>query len=967
MAEHYSFPLVGLSLILSVLASWVALDLSGRVRQQSTRGRRVAWLAMGSAAMGIGIWSMHYVGMLAYRTAVPVLYDWPTVLISMLAALAASALALCLVTQDSLGWLKTAVGGSVMGFAIASMHYIGMSAMRMPMAMTYSRPLVVLSLVAAVVISVAGLRITFGSKDSANGFSRKKALSALVMGLAIPTMHYIGMAAARGTEGPGNFAPADLKHALPITLLSGAGVIAVSLLVLVVALVLASIDRRVAGFVSDLDGSKQSYSQLKLHYERLQQAFRAGGCGIWECDPESGLFYVDPLLRELYQMAEDGLPIPRAVWRQAVHPDDLAGLDAQWKLCLAGSDTYENEYRLVRARGEVRRVRSVASIIRRPDGVASRVLGMTWDVTSDRQREQESHDQATRFRLTLEAIGDAVIATDEDSRIIFMNPAACKLTGWGASDAIGQALETVFVTRNGQDGTVRVHPVDRCIAHGGTGLSEQAVLQGRTGVQYNIRKHIALLGQGRSAVITFQDTTEELRLRDELRYAASHDSLTGLANRAALDKHLGHLWEGNRYSGQTHCICMLDLDRFKMINDSSGHIAGDALLKETAKLLRMELREGDFAARMGGDEFMLLLPETTVEEAKPILERLMERIGQFRFHWRGKAYDLTVSVGVVSFDCFSPDPEVLISQADAATFTAKRNGRNQTAVYVDEGSAADHLQEMQIASDLRRCIEENCFELHAQPIVPASSPGSVQYFEVLLRMRGKDGKLISPALFIPAAERFGMMGMVDRWVIQNTFKAYAESMAADAQYRLAINLSGESLSDPSLWSFVSEQFLAFRVNPACITFEVTETGIIANLDAAKTFMTRCRQAGSRIALDDFGTGLSSLSYLKQFPLDTIKIDGGFIRSLANNSLDQAIIRSIGDIARSVGADTVAECVEDLAAVSLLQGLAVDWIQGWATGKPQPLREALARTAPETAQEAVPVRAGNRPFVLRRSL
>jgi NO-binding membrane sensor protein with MHYT domain len=291
---------------------------------------------------------MHYVGMLAYRMDMPVLYDWPTVLLSMLAAIAASCIALSLVARKSMSWWGTVTGGTAMGAAIASMHYIGMAAMRMPMAMTYSGSRVVLSVVAAIGISMIGLRLTFGAKEVASGWSVKKAGSTFAVGLAIPTMHYIGMAAARWSSGPGRFAPSDLQHAISVTTLSTVGIILVSTLTLTIALIFASVDRHVSGFESALDGSKRSYAQLREHHERLQGAFRAGGVGIWECDPATGLFYVDASLRDLYGTTQDGLPVPRDVWKARVHPDDVGDLDRRWNECLGSGDHYDNEYRIVR-------------------------------------------------------------------------------------------------------------------------------------------------------------------------------------------------------------------------------------------------------------------------------------------------------------------------------------------------------------------------------------------------------------------------------------------------------------------------------------------------------------------------------------------------------------------------------------------------------------------------------------------
>lgn len=938
---NYNPVLVSLSFVLSILGAWAALDLSGRVYQHEGRRRKAVWLNLGALAMGTAIWSMHYVGMLAYQMHMPVLYDWPTVVCSMLAAFAASALALWLVARPTLTWPSTALGGIVMGCAIASMHYIGMAAMRMPMCIRYSAPVVALSVAVAIAISVVGLRMTFASKSIAQGLSAKKAVSAVLMGMAIPAMHYIGMTAARFTPGSGSFAPADLLHAIPISALSTSGIILVSLLVIGLAIVSARIDHRVMEFESALNGTTRNYAQLKQHNERLQGAFRAGGFGIWECDPATGFFYVDASLRDLFGVPHDGKPIPREVWRASVHPEDLVGLDQRWAEALLHADRYENEYRLVHSSQGIKRVHSVASLVRRPDGSIQRVLGMTWDVTADRQREQQIQDQATRFRLTLEAIGDGVIATDEHSCITFMNPVASQLTGCDMDSSVGRDLHEVFVLRDESADATPTNFVQRWRRPGEVLLTEDKVLISRTGDRYSIRSHTALLGQGHAAVITFQDTTKARVMERELLYAANHDSLTGLANRAAFEKRLKALWEENRYSGRTHCICILDVDRFKFINDSSGHLAGDHLLQEIARVLQQQVRQTDLAARMGGDEFMLLLCDTNAEDVGLILESLLGAVSSLQFSWQGRSYKSSASIGTVLFDCFSPEPEVLISQADAALFSAKHSGRNQISVFVDKSSAADHYQEIQVAADLRRCIEENCFELYAQPIVPVHAWEDHRYFEILLRMRGSDGSLVSPAVFIPAAERNGMMTMIDRWVIRNTLGMCQKAKAA-SKMRFAINLSAEFLCDPLSWAFISEQILLTGVDPSSITFEITETGIIANLEVAKVFIKSCREAGCRIALDDFGTGLSSLSYLKQFPLDTIKIDGGFIRTLLQNSMDQAIVGAIGEIARSIGATTVAECVEDVATIAMAARLNINYVQGWVTGRPVPLSTVLSR-------------------------
>jgi diguanylate cyclase (GGDEF)-like protein/PAS domain S-box-containing protein len=720
------------------------------------------------------------------------------------------------------------------------------------------------------------------------------------------------------------------------------GIVMVTVLVLVVAMVSAEVDRQVSRFESALWSSTRGNRQLDQHNKRLQAAFRAGGAGIWECNLENGLSYVDESLQALLGILRSDGPVGLTSWRSRVHPDDLGIFDAKWSASLGSGDKYENEYRIVNRAGEVRWVRSVASIVRSESGSAQRVVGMTWDVTAERAREQQTADLAKRFHMTLEAIGDAVISTDEHRRIVYVNRAASQIVGWEAEECIGRPLQEVFITRDERSGALRGDPIQRCIDGGGLLLAEDGVLISRTGTRHNIRKHIALMDEGNAAVLTFQDITDARRMALELTHAATHDALTGLANRAAFEKGLRRLWEDSHDSSRTHCVCLLDLDRFKIINDTSGHLAGDALLREIAGVLKTSLRATDLAARMGGDEFLLLLADTSTEAAKACMSRVLESVSALRFPWHGRVYEVTASIGLATFDCSSPEPEVLVSQADVALFTAKRQGRNQIAVYSRDSGVAlsDHL-EMQVAADLKNGIDEGRFELHAQAIVSPCAVHDARYFELLLRMRDKSGKLIPPCDFIPAAERYGLMATIDRWVIRTALDAIRNHHAEELGFRFAINLSAASLSDPTLWDFVSEQFLRTGVQPSSITFEVTETGVIQHFEHAKEFMFKARMAGCPIALDDFGTGLSSLSYLKEFSVDTIKIDGSFIRNMADSVLDQAIVRSVAEVARSMKATTVAECVEDLATLNALKLLEVDLVQGWAIGKPVPLGDVLA--------------------------
>lgn len=941
MPGHYQPVLVFFSFVISFLASWVALDVSARIHLHRDSLSRYFWLAFGSLGMGVGIWSMHYVGMLACQMPIPVLYDWPTVLLSMLAAVLACGVALFVVTRGEFSSFTATFASIFMGGGIASMHYIGMSAMRMRDRIEYSGPIVLVSVLVAMLISRAALQLTFGARTLAPGWSHRKSMSALLMGLAIPAMHYIGMAAAHWTGEPGTYTPAQWKYAIAISGLSVTGVVLTTVIVLTSILISANADGQVTNAEDILKDATQSIDQQMAHSTRLQGAFRAGGVGLWECDPHTGLFHADSALHDLWEVKQGDLSMTRDVWKSRVHPNDLAALDRHWAESLRISETYQNEHRILKQNGEYKHVRSVATITRTADGSPERVLGMSWDITAERQREHDNADLASRFRMTLEAIGDAVISTDQQQRIIFMNRVASQLTGWDVEDSLGKPLSEVFIIRDEKTDALRKNVVQDCVDGDGLLLAEDGVLVSKTGLRHNIREHVSLMDDGSAAVITFQDITEARRLEKDLVHSATHDSLTGLANRTKFEKLFNSLWQDTRGNQRKHCLAIIDLDRFKIINDTSGHLAGDTLLRDIAHIIQQGLRPSDVVARMGGDEFLVLFVDTDITEANTAILGILRAISGFHLSWQGRFYDTTASVGVVEWTCSSPDPQTLTSQADVAMFTAKRNGRNQISVYEDDtGAASKHHQEMRVVADLRKSLEENRFELYAQPIVEINALTTAKHFELLIRMRDESNHVIPPNLFIPAAERYGLMPLIDRWVIKKAFEQARSFNAATFGLHFAINLSASSLSDPTLWVYIADQLESTGLSPTGFTFEVTETALIRNLENARAFLVKARTAGSRVALDDFGTGLSSLSYLKQFPLDSIKVDGAFIRHLLQNPLDQAIVSAMSKIAQSMGAHTVAECVEDSATIEMLLEMNIDYIQGWATGKPQPLTEVL---------------------------
>lgn len=530
MTNGYSPLLVLTSLAISILACWTALELSCRVHAQRSAGKKAFWLGSGAFVMGLGIWAMHYVGMLALRTSMPVSYQWPAVLLSFFAAVLASAIALFLVSRPTLSWFRTVGGGLFMGGGIASMHYIGMSAMRMPCKLSYSAPLVNLSLVLAVVISLVALRLCFSAKEDASAWSKKKIGSALLMGIAVPSMHYVGMAAARmqpiaeGTTFSGND-----PLAIQVSQLGIAAVIGTVALCICFALLFASFNRNSLAVEYKLQLAMNEHELLHGYQQRLIKAYRQNGVGAWEWDPKTDSFLIDPSLQSIYDSdLPEGKPVPRTQLLAQLHPEDLPRMRDRWAAALANATHYENEYRIFHRDGQLRRCHSVATVARNLDGSVSSVFGMSWDITVEHQHQQDHAAEARRFYLTLEAIGDAVIAVDAEHRILYANPVACELTGWPKEECLGRPFAEVFVAQDETTRVIRRSAVQRCIELGGKLLSEDGVLLSRTGARYNIQKHVNLVEDHGGAVVTFRDITAARQLKRDLEIAATHDNLTGL-------------------------------------------------------------------------------------------------------------------------------------------------------------------------------------------------------------------------------------------------------------------------------------------------------------------------------------------------------------------------------------------------------------------------------------------------------
>jgi len=442
---------------------------------------------------------------------------------------------------------------------------------------------------------------------------------------------------------------------------------------------------------------------------------------------------------------------------------------------------------------------------------------------------------------------------------------------------------------------------------------------------------------------TMQERIDEAT--QQLRYQARHDVLTGLVNRREIETRLERALADARENGSEHVFCYMDLDQFKIVNDTCGHHAGDALLRQLSLILRQRVREGDTLARLGGDEFGLLLENCSIADARRMTQELLDSVNAFRFVHEDKIFGLGVSIGMVAITAQTSSVESLLSASDSACFAAKDNGRNRIHLFeLEDGELARRQGEMHWVARIKQALEENRFCLYCQPIRPlAVEQHEPHYFEILLRKISAEGKLIPPMAFIPAAERYHMMPAIDRWVIRHAFAAYRDLLnqhGSEVQCVFTINLSGMSLGDPGLLNYIMDQLIQHGVPPTGICFEITETAAIVNLAHTMELIKTLKEVGCGFLLDDFGSGMSSFAYLKNLPVDFIKIDGAFVRDIANNPIDLAMVQSIHGIARAMQIRTIAEFVESAAAVDMLRSMGVHYGQGYHLGKPLPVEQAI---------------------------
>ena len=561
-----------------------------------------------------------------------------------------------------------------------------------------------------------------------------------------------------------------------------------------------------------------------------------------------------------------------------------------------------------------------------------------------RQSEVSLSEEKEKAEVTLKSIGDAVITVNTDGEIEFLNEIAEQLIGKSMDELQGKNIAEELKIIEESSGEIIENTASRCLVNKvATGQDDEHILVRGNGRHVPVIESAAPIhdrqGVFVGVVMVMHDVSNSRRMSRQLNYQATHDALTGVYNRRAFELQVDGALEEAKKGNSTHAICYIDLDNFKIVNDTCGHKEGDKLLKLFTRLMQEGLRESDMFARLGGDEFGVLLRYCDIERAVKISNELRRTVRKFNFIVGGQCFDIGISVGIVEITSDSESLSQLLSNADIACYVAKDTGGNSVYLYTpDDEEIEQRHGKMKWATRINRALENNEFTLYYQPIVTLK-PDVYPYtcYELLLRMEDSEEGMIAPGVFIPAAERYALMPFIDLRNIHQSLEFLSKHII-DENTIFFINLSGQSIASEDFYSSVNELFEKYKINPKNICFEITETAVIANLDMAKRFINQFRQRGVYFALDDFGTGLSSFSYLKNLSVDFIKVDGEFAMSMLEDVVSRAMVETTIRMGETVGITIVVECVETQATMKELIGMGADYVQGFYVQKPLPLND-----------------------------
>ena len=685
---------------------------------------------------------------------------------------------------------------------------------------------------------------------------------------------------------------------------------------------------------------QESEDRLRESEERYLDIFDNTSDLIQCLGPDGRFLYTNKAWRATLGYSESeisDLSLP-----DILHPDSIMCCQDRFKRLKKGDTLSKIEFKFITKAGKtVHLAGECGSIIKNGEAISTR--GIFKNVTEEKKTEQALIISENRYQSLYQNAPDIDIVVNSDGKIVTVNNNGAKILGYTPEELLGiSAIDTVHL----EDQDMVFNHLQQQFEGCKTDRDLEFRKTRKNGSQLWVQMRTSLIPGNseneKNLLIVCRDITETRKLAEQLTYQASHDDLTDLINRREFERRLIRLLSEDRRSGDTHALCYLDLDQFKIINDACGHLAGDELLRQVASVMAGQVRSRDTLARLGGDEFAVLMEYCSIEQADKLANRFRKAIEDFRFHWKSRRFSIGVSIGVVPINDSINTLEQVMGFADSACYAAKDAGRNRVFIYrQDDATVEHHTGELHWASKISGALEQNRFLLYAQPIFPIDDLNNSGCYEILIRLKETNDVIVKPGSFLPSAERFNLSNKLDKWVFESTLNWFTtQHVAFNKLKSCSINLSGLSLSDESFLEFIENTLdeSGFPYNKLC--FEITETAAISNLVRATTFINQLKEKGCQFALDDFGSGFSSYAYLKNLPVDVIKIDGTFIRNIENNTVDRAVVKSICEISKLMNKKITAEYVESKAALEILRELDVDFVQGNYLAAPLPLALAM---------------------------
>ncbi|WP_318372057.1 diguanylate cyclase [Enterobacter sp.] len=687
--------------------------------------------------------------------------------------------------------------------------------------------------------------------------------------------------------------------------------------------------------VEDINDLKQTEWVNKRLMERITLANEAGGIGIWEWEVEPDIISWDKRMFELYEVPPHVKPTWQ-LWYDCVIPEDREATERTVRDSLVARVPFKLEFRIQVKEG-VRHIRTLANRVLNKSGEVERLLGVNMDMTEVKTLNEALFQEKERLHITLDSIGEAVLCTDVNMNVTFMNPVAEKMSGWSQEHAMGQALLNVLRITFGDNGPAleNIHSGDMSRS----AIEQDVVLHCRNGGTYDIHYSITPLstleGQNIGFVLVIQDVTESRKMLRQLSYSASHDALTHLANRVSFENHLKRLLQTVQESHQRHALVYIDLDRFKAVNDSAGHAAGDALLRELSSLMLSMLRSTDILARLGGDEFGLLLPDCNIESARYISGRLIQTINDYHFMWEGRLHRIGASAGITLIDRTNYQASEVMSQADIACYASKNNGRGVVTVYEPEQDGIHHDRNLMSSDEQARMINDNHLLIIARGVASPRIPETSSFWLLSLRLWASDGEVMEEHAFRAGLTEPDLIRALDLRVLHEFFRNSAAAVARKG-LSVALPLSGPGLSSASLINELLGMLDESQIPGRLMHFVIHADTLLREDASISNGLQKLRHAGCRIILSHIGRDLEVFNHLRPHTADYILLEPELVSNVHGNLMDEMMVTIIQGHAQRLGMKTIAGPTHQPMMMDTLSGIGIDYIYGDTISPPQPL-------------------------------